>query len=416
MILKNKKPLVSICCAAYNHEAYIEDALKGFLMQECDFEYEILIHDDASTDKTAEIIRAYERRYPDKIFPIYQTENQYSQGKKYSDLNYERVRGKYVAICEGDDYWTHPQKLAKQIKAMQEKPEFGLSFHPAKQLHMEKNVEKDIGLYLETSGIVPIENIIMKTKEIIPTASCIITADVMQKVLEFKSTRPYLTVGDIYIQFFGALKAGGAIFLHDVMSVYRFSTPTSWSRQWLASIANQNRHNVAMARSFKELNEMTYYNYSHSFEQSTIKRIFYFISVLNQHTPEDEPLNLELLPNFAQQYINALKDLLHEMLQENKRYILYGTGSGAKLIMSILKSKIDFILDGDLAKDGSYFMNKKILHVSQYKNQDASQKILISLIGRSDETISLLNTSLQKSAINFDAILREKNILQKVDF
>jgi len=78
---KTIKPLVSICCITYNHEKYIGDAIESFLMQETDFPFEIIIHDDASTDATADIVREYEKKYPDVIKPIYQTENQYSKGK-----------------------------------------------------------------------------------------------------------------------------------------------------------------------------------------------------------------------------------------------------------------------------------------------------------------------------------------------
>ena len=80
----NANPLVSICCITYNHEPYIRDAIEGFLMQKTNFPVEILIHDDASTDGTADIIREYEAKYPDIIKPIYQTENQYSKGIKIS--------------------------------------------------------------------------------------------------------------------------------------------------------------------------------------------------------------------------------------------------------------------------------------------------------------------------------------------
>lgn len=108
------KPVVSVCCATYNHEPYIEDALEGFLIQETDFPFEILIHDDASTDKTADIIREYEANYPNLIKPIYQTENQYSKRNKPGKLNRERSKGKYIAFCEGDDYWIDPLKIKKQ--------------------------------------------------------------------------------------------------------------------------------------------------------------------------------------------------------------------------------------------------------------------------------------------------------------
>jgi glycosyltransferase involved in cell wall biosynthesis len=115
--------MVSICCAAYNHEEYIAAALDGFLMQKADFSYEILVHDDASTDNTAKIIKEYEQNYPDIIKPIYQTENQYSKKVKISSAyNFPRAKGKYIAWCEGDDYWTDPLKLQTQVDYMEAHP------------------------------------------------------------------------------------------------------------------------------------------------------------------------------------------------------------------------------------------------------------------------------------------------------
>ena len=108
------KPLVSISCIAYNHESYIRQCLDGFLMQKTTFSFEILIHDDASTDNTTDIIREYERKYPDIIKPIYQKENQYSKGIPISaTFNWPRAKGKYIAMCEGDDYWTDPLKIGR---------------------------------------------------------------------------------------------------------------------------------------------------------------------------------------------------------------------------------------------------------------------------------------------------------------
>lgn len=111
-----KEPLVSICCITYNHAPYIRQCLEGFLIQKTTFPFEILIHDDASTDGTADIIREYEARYPHLIKPIYQVENQYSKGTKISSTyNYPRAKGKYIALCEGDDYWTDPLKLQNKF-------------------------------------------------------------------------------------------------------------------------------------------------------------------------------------------------------------------------------------------------------------------------------------------------------------
>ena len=123
------KPLVSICCLTYNHEKYLRDCLEGFMSQKTDFPFEVLIHDDASTDHTADIIREYEAKYPEVIKPIYQTENQHSKGVRISaTYNYPRAQGEYIAICEGDDFWNSPDKLQKQIDVFRSRPELAMVY------------------------------------------------------------------------------------------------------------------------------------------------------------------------------------------------------------------------------------------------------------------------------------------------
>ena len=119
-------PLVSISCITYNHASYIRECLDGFLMQQCDFKFEVLIHDDASTDSTQEIIKEYQQKYPDIIKPIFQKVNQWSQGVRgmNATYNYSRAKGKYIALCEGDDYWTDPLKLQKQVDFLEENKEY----------------------------------------------------------------------------------------------------------------------------------------------------------------------------------------------------------------------------------------------------------------------------------------------------
>ena len=132
-------PLVSVCCITYNHASFIRKCLDGFLMQQTDFPIEILIHDDCSTDGTTEIIREYEAKYPDLIFPLYEEENQYSMGGagKMDLYNYTRARGKYIAYCEGDDYWTDPLKLQKQVDFMEANPDYSVCWHRCKQFIIE---------------------------------------------------------------------------------------------------------------------------------------------------------------------------------------------------------------------------------------------------------------------------------------
>lgn len=113
-------PDISICCTCYNHKNYIEKSLEGMLAQKGDFSFEILIHDDASSDTSPQIIACYAQRYPNIIKPILQSENQYSKGLPINEtFNFSRATGKYIALCEGDDYWTDEQKLAKQFSYME---------------------------------------------------------------------------------------------------------------------------------------------------------------------------------------------------------------------------------------------------------------------------------------------------------
>lgn len=113
----NHNVKVSISCITFNHGPFIRKCLDGFLMQHVNFPFEVLIHDDASTDGTQEIITAYQKKHPEIIFPILQSENQYSKGVRgmNAKFNFPRARGKYIALCEGDDYWTDPLKLQKQV-------------------------------------------------------------------------------------------------------------------------------------------------------------------------------------------------------------------------------------------------------------------------------------------------------------
>jgi glycosyltransferase involved in cell wall biosynthesis len=138
-------PLVSITCITYNHVNFIRDAIEGFLMQETTFPVEILIHDDASTDGTADIVREYETQYPQLIRPIYQTENQYSQGNKPGQFLRPLQRGKYIAVCEGDDYWTDPAKLEIQASFLERNPDFVICYGNSQPFDENGLLDNDFG-------------------------------------------------------------------------------------------------------------------------------------------------------------------------------------------------------------------------------------------------------------------------------
>lgn len=151
----NKEILVSIICTAYNHEKYIKYAIDGFLMQKTNFRYEILINDDASTDNTPNIIKEYEIKYPDLFKVIYQKENQYSKGISVTKNLLEIARGKYLAFCEGDDYWIDEKKLQKQVNFLEKHQNFSAVVHNAlvidefnKELKKEQNCCPLYGNYI----------------------------------------------------------------------------------------------------------------------------------------------------------------------------------------------------------------------------------------------------------------------------
>ncbi|SHG18766.1 glycosyltransferase family 2 protein [Flavobacterium defluvii] len=125
----NLQPVVSILCDAYNHERFITEALEGFLKQKTTFPFEIIIHDDASTDGTTEIIKSFAEQYPLIIKPVLQKENQYSQKINFwSDITFPMAQGKYIALCEGDDYWIDELKLQKQVDFLENNPEYVITW------------------------------------------------------------------------------------------------------------------------------------------------------------------------------------------------------------------------------------------------------------------------------------------------
>ncbi len=213
--MKKKEPLVSICCITYNHELYIRDAIEGFLMQKTDFPFEILIHDDASTDGTADIIREYEAKYPDIIKPIYQTENQYSKGIKISaTYNYPRAKGKYIALCEGDDYWIDPYKLQKQVDFLEANNDVNIIYHKVNILNPDNKI---ISYGSKNNFYFSFYDSLISKQGV--TLSCMFRK-VGLSILSNKLTILKLNVGDWPLECFLTLNSKG-YYLAETMGVYR---------------------------------------------------------------------------------------------------------------------------------------------------------------------------------------------------
>jgi glycosyltransferase involved in cell wall biosynthesis len=214
------KPLVSILCPAYNHELYIAEAIESFLMQKTDFDFEIIIHDDASTDKTAEIVKFYENKYPEKFNNIYQNENQFSKDTmSVSRILFNAAKGKYIALCEGDDYWTDPLKLQKQVDILENNN--GISIVCGNCLKRENDIFSEYSFPFNNFNNLTRRNQISKflaSEKWIPVLNFVFR----NNSLIFKNiiSKPDNFPGDFQI-LFNCLKIGKFYYLDDILGVYR---------------------------------------------------------------------------------------------------------------------------------------------------------------------------------------------------
>lgn len=248
--------LVSISCITYNHEKYIGDAIDSFLMQKTNFKYEILIHDDASTDQTAKIIREYEREYPQLIRPIYQKINQYSKGINVDLFNIERAKGKYIAICEGDDYWTDPYKLQKQVDYMESHPECSLCVHGGFVVSTEKIVKYQ-NRPNKGSKIYKVDEVIKGDGGLFLTNSMLYPKVLSDNRPTFLENAP---VGDYPLVINLAL-LGTVYYMDELMSAYRVGVQGSWTEMNVLNTNKKKQHFEEIAKMLNELNQYTNYQY-----------------------------------------------------------------------------------------------------------------------------------------------------------
>ena len=243
--------IVSICCITYNQENYIKQTIESFLMQEVNFKYEIIIHDDASTDNTPFIIKEYQLKYPHLIKPIYQTENQYSKGVSVLSLVMQKSVGKYIAICEGDDFWIDPLKLQKQVEYLQSNYDCTLVTHAA--IMVDRNghkLKRKIQPYSE-SRVCDIRDIIMGDGGFFSTNSMVFKSELGKALPTFYYNSP---VRDYPLTIFLSLK-GNVYYINEEMSAYRVISKGSWSAKNLFNKERAVQHLVKINKMLDEANE-----------------------------------------------------------------------------------------------------------------------------------------------------------------
>lgn len=248
---------VSVCCITYNQEDYIEIAIQSFLSQATSFNYEILIHDDASTDRTAEIIRKYEKEFPEIIRCIYQTENQFSQGNSASINLFNIAKGDYIALCEGDDFWVSSNKLQLQYDFMELNSNFSLCAHSGYNTYENGQIKNHLFRPFNEDRIVSTEEII--SKWLFPTASLF-----YRKCLRNPYEIPFAKgapCGDYPLAIFLSLK-GRVQYFDQPMCIYRNKSKGSLSSYAAKNIEYQINFNSRIIRMLEELDEYTNKKYN----------------------------------------------------------------------------------------------------------------------------------------------------------
>lgn len=217
--MSDLSPLVSISCITFNHASFIRQCLDGFVAQKTDFPFEIVIYDDASTDETVSIIEEYVERYPGLFKPFFNLENQYSKGIRGMNVrfNFPRCEGKYIAFCEGDDFWTDAYKLQKQVDFLEKNPTYSACVHSAKVWdENEKKFSNSNYEGIQRDFDLNLNRIFNHSGGVYPTCSLLMLKD----KIRYPDNLMYFAGGDLILIIFLATQ-GKIRFMKEMMGVYR---------------------------------------------------------------------------------------------------------------------------------------------------------------------------------------------------
>lgn len=223
------KPVVSVLCNTYNHKPYIGDALRGFLIQKTDFPFEVVVHDDASTDGTTDIVCDYSKRYPKIIRHIVQSDNQYSKGIRPTPIAFPHSRGEYIAMCEGDDFWISSNKLQDQFDALTSRRDINLCVHPAWVIFESKR--KSFRGFIKGSRqlVIGASSIVASKDQFAPTGSYFFRSESFRSMPDWFFDSKDLPFGDYFIE--SILGINGAFYMPNLYSAYRLNSPGSYTHR-----------------------------------------------------------------------------------------------------------------------------------------------------------------------------------------
>lgn len=244
----SERPLVTVVVFCYDHGSYLRDCLDGIVGQHIDFPMEVIVIDDASADSSPEIIREYASRYPEIVKPYLLKENSFSRGRShYKDIVIPRLRetgSKYVAFCEGDDYWIYPNKLTRQVDFLETHPDYSGCFHH----YLVKNEidfsERQMIFNLRHSRRVSLFDLLIEPQQ--QSATILMRSDILlhdKELYNYFGTSNFIDV----VLFLAIYNAGKAYCFREWWSVYR--KHSNGISQNISAEDAENRH-LAILRQF----------------------------------------------------------------------------------------------------------------------------------------------------------------------
>lgn len=260
---ENTTVIAAIRCITYNQIDYIRQCLESLVCQETTFKYEIILHDDASTDGTTEIVKEFVERYPELIKPIIQTENQYSKrdgtiGRAMDAALSPSV--KYIAFCEGDDFWTDSLRLQKQVEFLENHPEHSMVFGAVDYLFPDGHVEV-VRRYDHFTEQCPVKDFIIGGGGFVKVNSLLYRSVLKNNYPEWAANCP---VGDSPFFLVMAIR-GKVAYFDEVWSCYRVSAKGSWTNRMSKRSFRQRykdmKDNIAYWNTFDNWSERKYHKY-----------------------------------------------------------------------------------------------------------------------------------------------------------
>lgn len=409
----NKSIMMSIFCLTFNHKDYIGDALDGFVSQNIDFEYEIVIFDDASTDGTSDIIREYAQKYPKLIKAYLAHKNTFRHiNRKEMQYEFQRhvLKGKYIALCEGDDFWLDNNKLQIQIDYMEEHPDCIMTVHDAIKYNcMNHNLQAMAPYACEKD--LSMEEILMWYNGNVPTASMVFK----REVLNINGFFLDIPSGDWALQLY-SINKGRIHYFDRIMSCYRANVKGSFTQSEWGDIRRRLGIRISHLCFLQLYNEYT----NREYEQQIIKKVGKIISIL---LCECKDMSVEDFNNVCKgdfnkpklsndKIVSQLQELFRQMKCEDyageyvrkfvKKYrhvLIMGAGVwGQQFAKRIEGSHLEF--EGFVVSDGQEYpqevIGKKVWKISNIPYKDDMGIIIAAHMELYDEMVE----SLHKSNLN----------------